>query len=156
MKLTVLCIGKTREQFIKDGLEKYLRFLKHYADIELKELKEEKVRDLKEAALVRKREAERIFKAVPAGSYTISLDERGEEFSSHEFAGVVNKAIETGVREIVFVIGGALGLDERVTSSSHKIMALSRWTLTHEMARLVLLEQLYRAFTIITGKTYHY
>jgi 23S rRNA (pseudouridine1915-N3)-methyltransferase len=68
----------------------------------------------------------------------------------------MNSALENGVREMAFVLGGAMGLDEAVTGKADKVIAMSRWTLTHEMARLVLLEQLYRAFTIITGKTYHY
>ncbi|HUJ17338.1 MAG TPA: 23S rRNA (pseudouridine(1915)-N(3))-methyltransferase RlmH [Nitrospirota bacterium] len=156
MKLTVLCMGKTRERFIRDGMEKFVRFLGHYADLEVRELKEEKIQDLKEAPRIRKREAERIGKAIAAGAFTVSLDERGEEFTSHEFAAFLNGVRESGVREIVFILGGALGLDERVTTGSNRTVSLSRLTFTHEMARLVLLEQLYRAFTIVTGKTYHY
>ena len=156
MRLTILCMGKTRERFIQEGIEKYLRYLRPYADASIKELKEEKIRDLKDAPSVRKKEAEKIFKAVPAGAYLISLDERGEGFTSHEFAALLNNTLESGVREIIFIIGGAMGLDEEVVARSHKTVALSRWTFTHEMARLVLLEQLYRAFTIIKGKTYHY
>ena len=156
MKLTLLCMGKTRERFIQEGMGKYLRYLEHYADIGVKELKEEKIADLKDAPLIRKKEAERVFKAVPVDSYLVSLDERGEEFTSHEFAAFLNSQLDSGVREIVFVLGGAMGLDEEVTARSNKTVALSRWTFTHEMARLVLLEQLYRAFTIIKGKTYHY
>jgi len=86
----------------------------------------------------------------------VALDERGKEFTSHEFAEFLNRLLERGTREIAFVIGGAMGLDETVTQKADTVLALSRWTLTHEMARLVLLEQLYRAFTIIKGKTYHY
>ncbi len=156
MKLTIVCMGKTRERFVQEGIEKYARYLKHYADLELRELKEEKIRDLKEAPAIRKKEAEAIFKILPHGACIVSLDERGEEFTSHEFAAFLNKTQESGVRELVFIVGGALGLDEAVRLKSHKAVAMSRWTLTHEMARLVLLEQLYRAFTIITGKTYHY
>jgi 23S rRNA (pseudouridine1915-N3)-methyltransferase len=156
MKLVIICLGRTRERFIQAGIEKYLRYLRSYADVEVRELKEEKIRDLRDAPAVRKKEAERIFKAVPAGAYLVSLDERGEEFTSHEFAAYVNKLLESGVREMTFVIGGALGLDEQVAARARKSVAMSRWTLTHEMARLVLLEQLYRAFTIIKGKTYHY
>lgn len=156
MKLTVICMGKTKERFVQDGIAKYSRYLKHYADGEIKELKEEKIHDLKDAPLIRKKEAERIFASVPASAFLVALDERGQEFTSHEFAEFLNKTLESGVRDIVFVIGGAMGLDEIVTGRAHKTIALSRWTLTHEMARLVLLEQLYRAFTIIKGKTYHY
>jgi 23S rRNA (pseudouridine1915-N3)-methyltransferase len=156
MKLSIICMGKTKEGFIQTGIEKYLRYLRPYVDAQIKELKEEKMRDLKDAPAVRKREAEKIFKAVPAGAYLVTLDERGEEFTSHEFAAYLNNTFESGVREMAFILGGAMGLDEQVTTRSHKSVALSRWTLTHEMARLVLLEQLYRAFTIIKGKTYHY
>ncbi len=156
MKLTVLCMGKTGERFIQEGVQKYLRYLRPYADAEIRELKEEKVRDLKDAPTVRKKEAEKIFKAVSAGAYLVSLDERGVEFTSHEFADFLNGVLESGVRELVFVLGGAMGLDEQVPARSKRAIALSRWTLTHEMARLVLLEQLYRAFTIIKGKPYHY
>ena len=156
MRLTILCMGKAKERFIQEGIEKYLRYLKPYANASIKELKEEKIQDLKDAPSIRKKESEKIFKAVPAGAYLVSLDERGEEFTSHEFAALLNNTLESGVREMIFIIGGAMGLDEAVVARSHKTVALSRWTFTHEMARLVLLEQLYRAFTIIKGKTYHY
>ena len=156
MRLSIICVGKTRERFIQDGIAKYLRYLRHYADVEIKELKEEKFRDLREAPQVRTREAEKILKATPAGAFLAALDERGQEFTSHEFAQFVKARLETGTRELAFTIGGAMGLDTLVTGQSQQVIALSRWTFTHEMARLVLLEQLYRAFTIITGKTYHY
>jgi 23S rRNA (pseudouridine1915-N3)-methyltransferase len=156
MRLNVICVGKTRERFIQDGIAKYERYLRPYADIEIKTLKEEKIGDLRDAPLVRKKEAERILKTASPDALVIALDERGQEFTSHEFAVLVNRALESGTREMVFILGGAMGLDERVTKRASTIMALSRWTLTHEMARLVLLEQLYRAFTIIKGKTYHY
>ncbi len=156
MKLSILCMGKTKERFVQEGIAKYVRYIRPYADIELKELREEKIGELRDAPLVRKKEAERIFKAAPASAHLVSLDERGEEFTSHEFARFLNKQLESGVREMAFIVGGAMGLDESVTGRSNTVMAMSRWTLTHEMARLVLLEQLYRAFTIIKGKPYHY
>jgi 23S rRNA (pseudouridine1915-N3)-methyltransferase len=156
MRVGILCMGKTRERFIQEGISKYVRYLKPYADIEVRELKEEKIHDLKDAPLIRKKEAEKILKAVPAQAALIALDERGREFTSHEFAEYLNQTLESGVREMVFAIGGAMGLDESVTGRANRVLALSRWTLTHEMARLVLLEQVYRAFTIIQGKTYHY
>jgi len=156
MKLSFVCMGRTRERFVQEGIAKYVRFLKPYVAVEVKELKEEKIHDLRDAPSVRKKEAEKIFKAVPAGSYLVALDERGDEFTSHEFAGFLNSTLESGIKDFVFVLGGAMGLDERVTAGAKRVIALSRWTLTHEMARLVLLEQIYRAFTIIKGKTYHY
>jgi len=156
MKLVVICLGKTRERFIQEGMTKYLRYLKPYVDIEVKELREEKIHDLKDAPVIRKREAEKISKAMPSGAFLAALDERGREFTSHEFAHFLNDRIESGMRETAFVFGGAMGLDESITERADKVIAMSRWTFTHEMARLVLLEQIYRAFTIIKGKTYHY
>jgi 23S rRNA (pseudouridine1915-N3)-methyltransferase len=156
MKLTILCMGKTRERFIQEGIAKYLRYLKPYAVTEIKELKEEKIHDLKDAPLIRKKESERIFKALSPQTMVVALDERGQGFTSHGFAEFLNRKLESGVREVAFVVGGALGLDESVTGRSQKVIAMAPWTLTHEMARLVLLEQLYRAFTIIKGKVYHY
>jgi len=155
MKLSLLCLGKTRERFIQDGIAKYTGYLKPYADIEIRELREEKIHDLKDAPLIRKKEAEKIFKSAPANALLVALDERGQEFTSHEFAGFLNNALESGVKDMLFVIGGAMGLDESVTRRANRTIALSRWTLTHEMARLVLLEQLYRALTIIHGIKYH-
>ena len=157
MKLTIVCMGKTRERFVQDGLEKYARYLRHYVELDLKVLKEEKIRDLRDAPAIRRKEAETIYKALPHGaSLIIALDERGEELTSHEFAAFLNHAQEAGSRELVFILGGALGLDEAIREKAQKTVAMSRWTFTHEIARLILLEQLYRAFTIITGKTYHY
>ncbi len=156
MRLVIICMGKARERFIQEGIAKYLRYLKPFVDVEIKELKEEKIQDLKDAPLIRKREAEKIFKAAPAGAFLVALDERGHEYTSHEFAQFLNNQLESGAREMAFVLGGAMGLDESVTKEAKRAIALSRWTFTHEMARLVLLEQLYRAFTIIKGKTYHY
>jgi 23S rRNA (pseudouridine1915-N3)-methyltransferase len=156
VKLTIVCMGRTREHFIHEGIGKYMRYLKHYVDVEIKELKEEKIHDLKDAPLIRKKEAERIFKTISKNVFIAAMDERGQAFTSHEFATVINRMQESGVKEIAFVIGGAMGLDESILAKANKNIALSSWTMTHEMARLVLLEQLYRAFTIITGKTYHY
>ena len=156
MKISIFCMGRTRERFIQDGIEKYLRFLKPYAPTELNVLREEKVEDLRDAPRIRKLEAAKIKKAISPNAYVVALDERGREFTSHEFAAFMDKALEKGTREMSFVLGGAMGLDESVTGKADTVLALSRWTLTHEMARLVLLEQLYRAFTIIKGKTYHY
>jgi len=149
-------MGKTRERFIHDGIRKYMRYLNPYVDLEIKELKEEKIHDLKDAPLIRKKEAERILKAMPKNVFIAALDEHGQSFTSHEFAAVINGLLESGLKEIAFVIGGAMGLDESILKKANKNIALSQWTMTHEMSRLVLLEQLYRAFTIIKGKTYHY
>ena len=94
MKLTIICMGRTREQFIQEGIEKYLRYLKPYAQAELKILREEKVGDLRDAPQVRKREAAKIAKALTPGAHVVALDERGREFTSHDFAAFMDKALE--------------------------------------------------------------
>src|SRR3990170_2377113 len=120
MKLSFICMGRTRERFVQEGIAKYVRFLKPYVVAEVKELKEEKILDLRDAPAIRKKEAEKIFKAVPSGAYVVALDERGEEFTSHEFAGFLNGRLESGIRDIVFLLGGAMGLDETVTARANK------------------------------------
>jgi 23S rRNA (pseudouridine1915-N3)-methyltransferase len=156
MRITVVCVGKTRERFLQEGIRKYLRYLAPYASVSLREVREEKIEDLKDAPRVRSREGERILRSISSDAHSIALDERGRELTSHEFAVFLNDAMERGVRELTFVIGGTMGLDETVFAKVRTTLALSRWTLTHEMARVVLLEQLYRAFTIIKGRPYHY
>jgi len=156
MRVKIICVGKTREKFIQEGIAKYERYLRPYADIEIRTLKEEKIEDLRSAPLIRKKEAERILATISTDALVVALDEKGQEYTSHEFAAFLNRALESGVREMMFLLGGAMGMDESVSRRASTTVALSRWTLTHEMARLVLMEQLYRAFTIITGKTYHY
>ena len=87
MKICIVCMGKTRERFVREGIVKYVRFLKPYADVEIRELKEEKIQDLREAPRIRKKEAERIGKAVPAGAYVVALDERGEDTGLARYIG---------------------------------------------------------------------
>lgn len=123
-------MGKTKEHFIAEGIAKYMRYLNPYVEIEIKELKEEKIHDLKDAPIIRKKEAERILKAIPINAYIAALDEHGQAFTSHEFATVINGMLESGVKEIAFVIGGAMGLDESILGKANKNIALSRWTVT--------------------------
>lgn len=156
MKVSIICMGRTRERFIQEGIKKYLRYLRPYASVEIRELREAAIDDLKDAPRVRQKEAERIENALTTGVHIVALDERGKEYSSHEFAEFIAECLESGSRGIVFIIGGTMGLDDSVLARAHRTLALSRWTFTHEMARLVLLEQLYRAFTIIKGRPYHY
>ena len=89
------------------------------------------------------------------GDYVIALDQTGDQMSSVELAEFVQYKMNEGVRELTFIIGGALGLDESILKTATKILSLSRMTFTHEMSRLIVLEQLYRAFTILKGTKYH-
>ena len=146
MKIRVIWPGKTKEQFITEGLNKYLKLLRPYAEISVLELKEEKGNDISKML---KKEGERILKLqVP---YTL-LDEKGDLMTSGEFAGYIAEHIPS----VNFVLGGAYGVSEDVKKTAQKKLSLSRMTFTHEMSRLFFLEQLYRAFTIIHKRGYHH
>jgi 23S rRNA (pseudouridine1915-N3)-methyltransferase len=139
-------VGKTKERFIAEGIEKYLRLLKPFADITITEIREEKVSDTRRML---EKEGERIMKlSVPY----VLLDERGERLTSIEFSGFIGGYND----KINFLIGGAYGVSEEVKAMAIKKVALSDMTLTHEMSRLLLLEQIYRAFTILHRKGYHH
>ncbi len=146
MKIKVIWVGKTKEPFVREGVKKYLRLLGHYAETGVVEIKEEKGQDLQKMI---HREGERISKLNL--SYVL-LDEKGKNLTSPEFA----RFIEGRKSDLNFVLGGAFGTSEDVKKEAAEIISLSRMTLTHEMARLFLLEQIYRAFTIIKKQRYHH
>ncbi|MGC2064256.1 MAG: 23S rRNA (pseudouridine(1915)-N(3))-methyltransferase RlmH [Thermodesulfovibrionales bacterium] len=146
MKINLIWVGKTKEQFIRDGIEKYLKLLGHYADIAIVEVKEEKGSN---SSMTAEREGERIMKL---GMPYALLDEQGMDLTSVEFAGYIDRHAP----RINFVMGGAFGVSERVRAGARETVSLSRMTFTHEMARIFLLEQLYRAFSIINRKGYHH
>jgi 23S rRNA (pseudouridine1915-N3)-methyltransferase len=146
MKIRLIWVGKTKEQFVIEGIRKYLRLLKPYADVSVKEIKEEKVKDIPRML---EREGERILK--PRTPYLL-LDERGRMLTSTQFA----EFIFSHGQEINFVVGGAYGVSEEVKKAAQGAIALSKMTFTHDMARIFLLEQIYRSFTIVNKRGYHH
>ena len=153
MKLRLLWVGKTRAGWLRDGIDEYAGRLRRYVPLEIVEVKEEKGLAPGEQRL---REGERLARAIPPTAQLILLDERGEEPTSPELAAFIGKSRDSGVPELAFVIGGAYGFSDELRSRAHRLLALSRLTLTHEMARVVLLEQLYRGFTILNNEPYHH
>ena len=146
MKIRLIWPGKTKEQFITEGLNKYLKLLRPYAEISVLEIREEKGNDISKML---KKEGERILKLqVPY----ILLDEKGDTMTSEEFAGYIAEHVPP----VNFVLGGAYGVSDEVKKTAQKKLSLSRMTFTHEMSRLFFLEQLYRAFTIIHKRGYHH
>ncbi len=146
MKIRVIWVGKTKEQFILEGINKFLRLLKPFAGVSITEVKEEKGRPVEEML---EKEGERILKLqLPY----VLLDEKGKNLSSPEFA----RFLEGRGASVNFVLGGAYGVSDRVKERSAATLALSKMTFTHEMARLFLLEQVYRAFTIMQDRGYHH
>jgi 23S rRNA (pseudouridine1915-N3)-methyltransferase len=152
MKLLLIWIGKTKDRRLSELIDEYLHRLSKYARYDVRQLRE--ARGAVEPAAVLEAEAGLILNAVASDVYKVVLDQRGEEFSSLAFARKVQQWQIKGVREAAFIIGGHFGFAERVRESADLIWSLSTLTLTHEMARLVLVEQLYRAFTIIHGHPY--
>jgi 23S rRNA (pseudouridine1915-N3)-methyltransferase len=156
MKMKIIVVSKQKTGSWKELAQEYLKRLQPYAKVEVVEIAEEKFNNASDRARVSKVEAERIHKAIPEDAIKIICDEHGREFTSTEFSDKLIDLSENGQREIVFIIGGPLGLDQALINNANQTLALSKMTLPHDEARVFLLEQLYRAMTIQHNKTYHY
>lgn len=159
MKITIVCAGKIKEKYLTAGIAEFLKRLKPMADVEIKEIHEEKMPDnpspaQKEQILAR--EGERLLKLVPSGSYLFVLDVFGHEKSSEELAAKINSLGIQGKSSLTFLIGGAFGLSSEVRKSASELLSFSKMTFTHQMVRLLLVEQIYRAFKINRGEKYHW
>ncbi|AFE03899.1 MULTISPECIES: 23S rRNA (pseudouridine(1915)-N(3))-methyltransferase RlmH [Corallococcus] len=153
MKVRLLSIGKDRSGLFEPAVQEYARRLEHYTRFELLELNEASGRKLKPGE-AKSAEAAAILGKRKPQDWIVALDERGTLLDSVELARYVAKA-QTGSKDLLFVIGGDEGLDDSVRGAAHQVMSLSRMTLPHRLARVVLIEQLYRAFTILKGEPYH-
>ena len=156
MKITLLTVGKTDRDWVKQGLDIYVSRLSHYIPFSITEIPELK----KVAALtkeqIKNKEGELILKNIRPADDVILLDERGKEFSSMEFAKILQDKISYVGKDIVFVIGGAYGFSDDVYRRADSKISLSRMTFSHQMVRAIFTEQLYRAFTIMKGEPYHH
>ncbi len=144
-RFTIIWIGKTKERFVEEGIRKYRELISPYAELTIKTIKEEKGGSITEHL---RREAKKILSEVER---YILLDEKGRLMSSQEFADLLSKR-----RDAVFVIGGPFGVDKKVKENAEMLLSLSPMTLPHELVRVILLEQIYRAMTIIRGRGYHH
>ena len=156
MKITLLTVGKTDKDWVKQGIDIYASRMKHYFPFSIVEIPELKNASSLSQEQIKAKEGELILKNIKPGDDVILLDERGREFSSMEFAKVLQDKISYTGKDIVFVIGGAYGFAEVVKQRSNSKISLSRMTFSHQMVRAIFLEQLYRAFTIMKGEPYHH
>lgn len=156
MKITLLTVGKTEDSYLKEGIDKYIKRLKHYVKTEIVELPELKNTKSLSEDQQKSKEAEMILKKVGAADFLILLDEKGMELSSPQFAAYLDKKALGSVQHVVFVIGGPYGFDNEVYQRANDKLSLSRMTFSHQMVRLFFIEQLYRAYTIIKGEPYHH
>jgi 23S rRNA (pseudouridine1915-N3)-methyltransferase len=154
LQVTILMAGKNREAFIQEGLSFYQKRLRPFMELSLKSVRAEKEEGKLPPETIKAREGERLRGALPPKSYVVALDPRGKELNTAEFAAWLTHR-EEEARPLTFLIGGHLGLDPVTLETARERLALSRLTLTHELSRLVLLEQLYRAMTIKAGHPYH-
>ena len=156
MKIRVLFTGKTTDAWIREGIERYAGRIRHYVAFELLELP-----DLKQTAAlseeqIKSKEGEMILKAVRPTDHLILLDEHGTRFSSVDWARNLEQKAAHLPKDCVFVIGGPYGFSPAVQARSNELLSLSRMTFSHQLVRVVFLEQLYRALTIIKGEPYHH
>jgi 23S rRNA (pseudouridine1915-N3)-methyltransferase len=155
VKLRVVVVGKDKNEPMCEAAREYVARIARYIPAELVEVKEEPAKASTPLARVRQVEAERLDKALGQGDYLIALDERGKEMTSLELARRIERFANEGRQSIAFVIGGPGGLDPEFVRRAKETWALSKMTLPHRVARLMLAEQLYRACTIMRGEPYH-
>lgn len=141
--------------WLRDGCELYLERLKHYAPTRVVEVKEEPVQKGLDPLTVKKREADRLLEKLPEGALLVTLDEHGAGLTSVALAHWLGKQRDAGIKDIAFVIGGPLGIHPDLLARAQLKLQLSDMTLPHELVRVILLEQVYRAFTILAGEPYH-
>ena len=155
MKMKLIDIGKTDEAFLVEGIEKYLKRLKHYVSFEIMVLNDVKTGKKLNIELQKEQEGRAILEKVQSNETLILLDENGKDFTSVGFANFLQKKLNAG-NNLVFVIGGPFGFSTEVYQRADAQLALSKLTFSHQMVRLFFVEQLYRAFTIIKGEKYHH
>lgn len=158
MKIKVFAIGKIKEKYLKDGINEYLERIKPYSQIEIIEVNDEPIVDNPHPSEIKKAidtEGNRVLKLLKPNDYLIGLDLNKKEMTSPEFAEFLNKKFVSGGSNISFVIGGSYGLSDELKQRCNDSISLSKMTFLHQMTRLILLEQIYRAFKINRNETYH-
>ncbi|HEY3375653.1 MAG TPA: 23S rRNA (pseudouridine(1915)-N(3))-methyltransferase RlmH [Candidatus Aquicultor sp.] len=157
MNIEIVAVGKIKEEYLRKGIDDYLKRLSRYAKLKVIEIADEDISQ-RMPAEVKAREARKLAKYIsPSDSrYVIALDIQGHEATSEELAEKLESLMVAGKSTVTFVIGGALGLDESVLNAADFRLSFSRMTFTHQIARFILLEQVYRSFKIIKGEPYHY
>ncbi|MGM9874063.1 MAG: 23S rRNA (pseudouridine(1915)-N(3))-methyltransferase RlmH [Bacilli bacterium] len=157
MKINVIAVGKIKEDYLKMGINEYLKRLSSFANVEIIEVNDSPIKNdtPSEIKKVLESEGERILKHIKSDDYVIGLDLNKKQFDSIEFASYIDKAFVKGNSSITFVIGGSYGFSLPVKERFNDSFSLSKMTFIHQMTRLILLEQIYRAFKINRNETYH-
>ena len=158
MKIKMIWVGKVKEKYLEEGVKEYLKRLSAYCDVEVIEVGDERIPEnpsLAEEMIVKAKEGRRILDKVKQDDYMILLDVQGKEVDSIQFAESIEDCMLHGKSTIDFVIGGSLGHGEDVLTRANKRISFSKMTFPHQLMRVILAEQIYRAFKIIRKETYH-
>lgn len=156
MKVKLLVIGKTDEDYLIEGIEKYLKRLNHYIDFELTVIPDVKQGGKLNPEKLKEEEGKLILSKLESNDILVLLDENGKLLSSVEFADFFQKKMNVATSKLVFVVGGPFGFSPEVYKRAKEKISLSKMTFSHQMIRLLFVEQIYRAFTIIKGEKYHH
>lgn len=156
MKIDLILIGKSDQKYLQEGIEIYLKRLKFYCTFDIKVIPDLKSTKNLSEEQQKEKEGDLILAHCKDADYLLLLDERGVNFSSVDFANFIEKRQVAGTRKLCFVIGGPYGFSKEVYAKATSKMSLSAMTFSHQMVRLIFVEQLYRAFTIINGEPYHH
>jgi len=156
VKIVVLAIGKTDENWIQEGIEKYSKRLKHYVSFDFQTIPDLKNRKNLSENQQKEQEGDLILKQLQNTDELILLDEKGKDFSSRNFAQFLQQKMNLGTKRLVFVIGGPYGFSEALYSKASTKISLSKMTFSHQMIRPFFAEQLYRAFSILNNEPYHH
>ncbi|MBT9778979.1 23S rRNA (pseudouridine(1915)-N(3))-methyltransferase RlmH [Clostridium sp. MCC353] len=158
MRITLVTVGKIKEKFFTDAIEEYSKRLSRYCKLEIIQVADEKTPDNASEAVetqIKDKEGERILAQIKDGSYVIALAIEGQTLSSEQLAEKIDGLGVSGVSQIVFVIGGSLGLSKKVLGRADYLLSFSKMTFPHQLMRVILLEQVYRSFRISHGEPYH-
>ena len=158
MNINIVCVGKIKEKYLKLGIDEFKKRLSKYCKLDVIELDDEKAPENlsdKEMLMIKDKEGKKILSKVKANSYVIALAIDGKNLSAEELADTMSKLAVRGSSHITFIIGGSLGLSDEVLSRADYKLSFSKMTFPHQLMRLILLEQVYRAYRINNGEPYH-
>jgi 23S rRNA (pseudouridine1915-N3)-methyltransferase len=156
MKILLLVTGKTDAKWLQQGLEVYIKRLGFYVPFDIKYLPDIKTNRIQTKEDQKVKEAEQMMRWIEGRNDVFLLDEHGDEFTSREWARFIERKMIAGCKELTFIIGGPFGFSESIIQKSTGTISFSKFTFSHQMVRLLFVEQLYRAFTIIRGEPYHH
>ena len=158
LHINIICIGKIKESFFRDSIDEYSKRLGKYCSLNITELPDEKIPNNpseKEMLIIKEKEGQAILNNIKKDSYVICMDLKGKQFTSEEFANKIDNISLNSNSSITFVIGGSLGISQSVLNIANELISFSKMTFPHQLFRVILLEQIYRAFKIIKNETYH-